>query len=506
MTVSSDGFNIHVRRRREQLGLSRRALAQRANCAEVTLLKIERGERVPTQALAAAIVSALELDPDGVRAMLATLPRPVSDADAMPMPARVERYLALAEIVYTDYDTPRRSQTINMLSDELDVLRATIEWLLRNNDVPGAQLMMGKLAAFWDISKRRATAVNLYKQALLLDAAASQARAYALYGHGRCLFESGDIEAAHTQQRAALDLCRRHGLDALQPRVLNYLARMAFEYRRDIELARDYLHEALDGYRRLAQPERVCAMLAEFAQYIFPDAEALTMAERANTLAAQTSSPRLYALAAHSFGKVLVQFERFADAMPHFERAINAYPESNSPDDRAWPLLSLAYAQLKLGDIESAQTAREQALTIFQSNNHFQGICLVTHGLGQIARMRGDALSARRYFLTSYRGAQQIGNDGVLLISAVDLVRYALDDRQFTLAVALIALGAREIAARPQPMFDEYRQELATCRTRAIDALGADAFERLLRTASNTPPDVGAMAGEDGGPRTAFSV
>ena len=50
-----------IRKLREEAGLSRRELAERVHCAEVTVRKIESGDRTPSRALAVALAAQLRV-------------------------------------------------------------------------------------------------------------------------------------------------------------------------------------------------------------------------------------------------------------------------------------------------------------------------------------------------------------------------------------------------------------------------------------------------------------
>src|SRR3954447_11627179 len=59
-------FGPWLKARRKALGLSRRELAARANCSEVTVVKVEAGERRPSVQVAGLLAEALDI-PAGER-------------------------------------------------------------------------------------------------------------------------------------------------------------------------------------------------------------------------------------------------------------------------------------------------------------------------------------------------------------------------------------------------------------------------------------------------------
>ena len=62
MTTKDEAvFGSQVRNRREALGLTRKALAQRIDCSMETVRKIESGERHPSRQIAALLADALSI-------------------------------------------------------------------------------------------------------------------------------------------------------------------------------------------------------------------------------------------------------------------------------------------------------------------------------------------------------------------------------------------------------------------------------------------------------------
>ncbi|MCB0246281.1 MAG: helix-turn-helix transcriptional regulator, partial [Anaerolineae bacterium] len=55
-------FGHWLRQRRKALGLTQKALAQQAGCAEVTLRKIESGDLQPSAPLVTSLAQALRAD------------------------------------------------------------------------------------------------------------------------------------------------------------------------------------------------------------------------------------------------------------------------------------------------------------------------------------------------------------------------------------------------------------------------------------------------------------
>ncbi|MCB9131144.1 MAG: helix-turn-helix domain-containing protein [Anaerolineales bacterium] len=69
--ATTDDFGQWLKRRRKALGLTQKALAQGAGCAEVTLRKIESGDLQPSAQLVASLAQALDIDDADLPALIA---------------------------------------------------------------------------------------------------------------------------------------------------------------------------------------------------------------------------------------------------------------------------------------------------------------------------------------------------------------------------------------------------------------------------------------------------
>jgi predicted ATPase/DNA-binding CsgD family transcriptional regulator/Tfp pilus assembly protein PilF len=135
------------------------------------------------------------------------------------------------------------------------------------------------------------------------------------------------------------------------------------------------------------------------------------------------SALRMQALTLLMAGQ-LTQATEYADA------ALAAAAQMRDPWEEGIALAARAAAVAGRGLLDDAQASYEKALAVLSGNNRW-GVANVLSGLGQLARARGDATGAVRYFsdaLAIYRQidarpemARCLGGIGLVALSAADL-------------------------------------------------------------------------------------
>jgi Flp pilus assembly protein TadD len=105
-------------------------------------------------------------------------------------------------------------------------------------------------------------------------------------------------------------------------------------------------------------------------------------------------------------GRALVFFNRFPEAMQHFQAAVNANPKY----DRGW--YELGYINLRLNKLPEAQQAFEQVVKLNPDDFEAQG------SLGYIAMQKGDLNNAETHFKTALEinPADEIARDNLAKI------------------------------------------------------------------------------------------
>lgn len=220
MTLSNPAlFGRLLRGHRERRGLTRRQLSQSVACAEVTLRKIEAGERRPSLQMAQLLADALQLAPAEREVFLAEASA-LADIPSVGASTPTEETLyALAEDASNRYTDDVQRRELDELEAQLESVRATLKGLLRH-DAQGAQRFAGALREFWLKRSHMAEGLRWLNQALLLDVTPTQHRARALLAAGMIAAYQNDYSRAHRYLDECSALCDRLNLEDVRARVL----------------------------------------------------------------------------------------------------------------------------------------------------------------------------------------------------------------------------------------------------------------------------------------------
>ena len=96
-------------------------------------------------------------------------------------------------------------------------------------------------------------------------------------------------------------------------------------------------------------------------------------------------------------GQAALRAGRFGDAVSYIDQALAAAETSGNDWEAGLSLAARAAIAVRQGKLKSAQRAYEAALEVLSDNNRW-GVAQVEYGMGTLARARGDAEMAVRYF------------------------------------------------------------------------------------------------------------
>jgi predicted ATPase/DNA-binding CsgD family transcriptional regulator/Tfp pilus assembly protein PilF len=96
-------------------------------------------------------------------------------------------------------------------------------------------------------------------------------------------------------------------------------------------------------------------------------------------------------------GQAALRAGRFGDAVSYIDQALAAAQTSGNDWEAGLSLAARAAIAVRQGKLKSAQRAYEAALEVLSDNNRW-GVAQVEYGMGTLARARGDAEMAVRYF------------------------------------------------------------------------------------------------------------
>jgi predicted ATPase/DNA-binding CsgD family transcriptional regulator len=144
---------------------------------------------------------------------------------------------------------------------------------------------------------------------------------------------------------------------------------------------------------------------------------------------------------------VLLMARQLGEASEHADAALAAARQMGDPWEEGIALAAKAAAQAGQGLLDEAQASYEQALEVLSGNNRW-GVANVLSGLGLLARTRGDAAGAVRYF-----------SDALAIYRQID----ARPEMARCLgAIGLVALAVTDLALARTSLSESVRLNLAT--------------------------------------------
>lgn len=276
---------------------------------------------------------------------------------------------------------------LERLEQELDNIRAALEWSSKGEHIVAGLRLAGALWRFWDVrshwseGRERLTTLLAHPHA----AARMRERAKALYTSGILAQIQTDHAAGGPLFLEGLAISR----ELEDKKAIGYflvgLARTWERYRGHQE-AGTLLDESLEIFRRLGDRWGLAAALGGQAAYAF------------------------------------VQ-EDFAKANSSRANSIAIYRELGDNISLASSLSGLAFVMMFQGNYEQSSILYTEALEIFQAIGHKWGIASAIRTLGEVARCQGDYDRAKFHYEKSLELSLEIG-DKYLVAAALHNLGY----------------------------------------------------------------------------------
>jgi non-specific serine/threonine protein kinase len=353
-------------------------------------------------------------------------------------------FLALAEQAEPRLRGPEDMEWLERLEVEHDNLRAALSWALEQGEAELGLRLAGALWLFWEAHGHYGEGHRWLEQMLARGSrATAAARAKALVGEGRLIFDSDERDEAVIAAREGLKLSEEAGLGGtVKARFLDILGWKAM-IGGDRERAKELLEESL----KLSRDAKDELGIAD------------TLLGLGGALDAPDDHERAKAI--HEEGIVLSRKLGYAPTL-------------------ARHLFSLGYMLLLEGDYERGVARNEEAADLFRERGYKGGLEYVLDNLGWAALLQGDHERARSYYRESLMLCKDLGNKTVASESLEGLACISEAEgaseraaRLFGVAEALrAAVGVQHL-----PEEDAWREPyLAAARSR----LGEDSWEEAL--------------------------
>jgi DNA-binding winged helix-turn-helix (wHTH) protein/tetratricopeptide (TPR) repeat protein/TolB-like protein len=272
---------------------------------------------------------------------------------------------------------------------------ATLATALRKAEALGDRLLVADVlhgrGGFFRDCQDAAAADESYRQAIerYREVGALGKLPLSLYNLGNSRLDAGDLLAADSLMREAMELCQAHGTRCrerfLHPLGVNRL------HRGELAEARRLIEEGIELNRKLGNRNRVAeatGFLPDIAGWSGDLAQALEHARRVLALRQAIGSPYRTAWARTDLALWLVENGRSAEAATEARRALTLAAGQGDPQLTACAQGYLAFALLAAGDLAGAD--RESARALAQVRPPRGPLCSF-----QTLRVRAEVLLAR---------------------------------------------------------------------------------------------------------------
>ncbi|MBI4787198.1 MAG: tetratricopeptide repeat protein [Chloroflexi bacterium] len=299
--------------------------------------------------------------------------------------------------------TPDRVAALAWLDQELDNLRAAIEWTLQSGEVNQGLQLAGGLREFWymhgHLSEGRSWLEKLLTRASGDDRVDSVSRGDALTALSQLNYRQGNFEQARQLADQVVTIARASG-------------------------AKNRIATAV-GQVGLAAQE-----LGDYAQ-----AEACY--QESVALMRELGDWRVVAIGLNNLGYLQSQRANFERAIRLLEESVAIHRRRGDRYETAYPLCNLGDIARRQGDYARAALLYDECLTVCREMKHTWGIARLLGRLGENALGQGDVPRAADLQIESLRLRHELDDREGMVCCLEGLARVALAQNQLERAARL---------------------------------------------------------------------
>jgi non-specific serine/threonine protein kinase len=397
-------------------------------------------------------------------------------------------FLRWAEEAEVHFYGPEQSAWYATVENDLDNLRAALEWCQKRREAERALRLNGALSPFWDVR-------GYYKEGLahqiaalsLAGAAGTEVRARVLLAAGQLSVRQGDYAGDYAAARSLLEEClaiqqetgNRRGI--IGP--LAELANVAFHLG-DHRLARARCEESLVIAQELGERRSAIGafnMLGHLALGEGDHARARSFYAECLAISREAGDTRGIAGSLRGLGNVTYAQGDYAQARALLEECLEISRELGDKFGIAACLVNLGALAWRQGDYGRVRSFCEESVAIYQEVGDKISALHTLGVFGHIARAEGDYGRASALYQESLALRRELGDTHSIVQSLEDFA--ALAGRQGLPERAARLLGAAEALCRtlgrtpPAGVPEEYTRAVDTARAALGDTAFTEAWE-----------------------------
>jgi predicted ATPase/class 3 adenylate cyclase len=380
----------------------------------------------------------------------------------------LDTFMRLAEEAEEEVTGPDQVAWLNRLEEELDNLRAAVEWAQANNPVAGIR-MIGALRRFLLVQGHINEGIAWLSQLMDQPQAIPRTplRVKALAAAAYLTIWRGDFIRSRALAQECLEIARELG-DGEAEALAHHLLRVVGDMTGDHASGWSHLMQALTLYRQMKNRQAIAELLVDAGSLSGDIAQLRTCLEEGLALGREQGDLFSIARALNSLGSLAMWQGNFEQARSMFEESIAIHrPFGTALSIEA--LQRLGVLALREGNYGQARRYLEESLSLSQNTGQQSSGAWAIAQLGYVALRQGDEAQARARFTQ----AQHLFAKGGLKIGVV----YALEG----FATLAVQQGRPERAARLFAWADATRDAIHNTR-RPVEQLEVDHELNAIRS------------------------
>jgi predicted ATPase len=295
--------------------------------------------------------------------------------------------LALAETAEPQLQGPDQRAWLDRLEDEQVDMEAALGYCLEAGDerIEMGQRLAAALGEFWWPRGYLSAGRRWLAKLLAASAAATPARAKALYRAGELAYGQGDYRPAAELLSQSLELYRQQGDTRGVACALRGLGNV-YGILEGEQAAAPLRAESLALFRAIGDAWGCAWMLLEIGRDEPDSARQRAMLEESLSMARSGGHPRTIATALGNLGKLDRREARHDAAERHMQEALTIGHELGDTWISAWMLAELGLLASDAGDVRYASALFAESLALFRQDKHEGGITMVTAHIDEMRR------------------------------------------------------------------------------------------------------------------------
>lgn len=324
-------------------------------------------------------------------------------------------YLGLTQSLEAKLTGAEQVTALRLLDNELENLRASLEWSLLEPGAQNALRLCGSLSRFWWTRGHLTEGREWCGRALAkkeCDEPAPAALAKALNGAGVLAAMQGDYAVARAYWLDSLEMLRDIGDLQAVASALNNLGNIA-NRQDDYNAARDYYEQSLAlrrdiGDRKGISDSLICLGAVAFSQGDYDRAQVLY--DQALQIRRDIGDRKGIADALNSLGGIFFTRGELDAVGPIYTESLAIQREIGDPHSIAISLNNIGLLEYNQGNYAAARSHFQDSLELKQQIGDRRGVAISFGDLGNVACAEGKPDAAREYYRDSLVIQTEIGD------------------------------------------------------------------------------------------------